>query len=63
MFILCGNMVRCFIDGQTPQNERMRIFQNFVYNPLVNTIFISKVNIFSDLFACSTSQCYRPCAH
>ncbi|XP_065905052.1 general transcription and DNA repair factor IIH helicase/translocase subunit XPB-like isoform X2 [Dysidea avara] len=34
---------RCFIDGQTPQNERMRIFQNFVYNPLVNTIFISKV--------------------
>ena len=37
---------RPFIDGQTPQNERMRIFQNFVYNPMVNTIFISKVTVF-----------------
>ena len=26
----------------------MRIFQNFVYNPLVNTIFISKVNTLYD---------------
>ena len=43
--ILCTMAVatRPFIDGQTPQNERMRIFQNFVYNPMVNTIFISKV--------------------
>ena len=38
-------MDRPFIDGQTPQNERMRIFQNFVYNPMVNTIFISKVKL------------------
>ena len=39
---------RPFIDGQTPQNERMRIFKNFVSNPMVNTIFISKVR-FSDI--------------
>ena len=38
---------RPFIDGQTPQNERMRIFQNFVYNPMVNTIFISKVTLYN----------------
>ena len=38
-------VLRPFIDGQTPQNERMRIFQNFVYNPMVNTIFISKVRL------------------
>ena len=35
--------LRHFIDGQTAQNERMQILQNFVHNPNINTIFISKV--------------------
>ena len=35
---------RYFIDGQTPQKERMQILRNFRHNPQVNTIFISKVN-------------------
>ncbi|WBW72238.1 transcription factor TFIIH complex DNA helicase (ERCC3) subunit Ptr8-like [Schizosaccharomyces osmophilus] len=32
-----------FIYGGTPQLERMRILENFQYNELVNTIFLSKV--------------------
>ncbi|XP_015774943.1 PREDICTED: TFIIH basal transcription factor complex helicase XPB subunit-like [Acropora digitifera] len=32
-----------FIYGPTSQGERMQILQNFQHNPLVNTIFISKV--------------------
>ncbi|KAL1920170.1 uncharacterized protein VTP21DRAFT_1316 [Calcarisporiella thermophila] len=32
-----------FIHGGTPQQERLRILQNFQYNPVVNTIFLSKV--------------------
>ncbi|KAL2315294.1 General transcription and DNA repair factor IIH helicase subunit XPB [Schizosaccharomyces pombe] len=32
-----------FIYGGTPQQERMRILENFQYNELVNTIFLSKV--------------------
>merc|ERR1712019_164156 len=32
-----------FIYGPTSQGERLHIIQNFVHNPLVNTIFISKV--------------------
>ncbi|XP_022662126.1 DNA excision repair protein haywire-like isoform X2 [Varroa destructor] len=32
-----------FIFGPTSQAERMQILQNFKYNPLVNTIFVSKV--------------------
>ncbi|KAI9323698.1 P-loop containing nucleoside triphosphate hydrolase protein [Dichotomocladium elegans] len=32
-----------YIYGGTGQQERMRILQNFQYNPLVNTIFLSKV--------------------
>lgn len=34
---------RPFIYGPTSQGERMQILQNFQHNPLVNTIFISKV--------------------
>ena len=34
---------RPFIYGPTHQSERMQILQNFQHNPLVNTIFISKV--------------------
>ena len=34
---------RPFIYGPTHQGERMQILQNFQHNPLVNTIFISKV--------------------
>ncbi|KAG0146359.1 hypothetical protein CROQUDRAFT_702780 [Cronartium quercuum f. sp. fusiforme G11] len=34
---------KLFIHGGTPQVERMRILQNFQHNPLVNTIFLSKV--------------------
>ena len=37
---------RPFIDGQTAQNERMQVLQNFVHNPNINTIFISKVTLF-----------------
>lgn len=32
-----------FIDGSTPQQERMKILKNFQYNDEVNTIFLSKV--------------------
>ncbi|CAN3353905.1 general transcription and DNA repair factor IIH helicase/translocase subunit XPB/Ssl2p [Diutina catenulata] len=32
-----------FIYGSTPQQERMRILQNFQHNDQVNTIFLSKV--------------------
>ncbi|XP_003742781.1 general transcription and DNA repair factor IIH helicase subunit XPB [Galendromus occidentalis] len=32
-----------FIFGPTSQAERMQILQNFKYNPMVNTIFVSKV--------------------
>ncbi|VDK79941.1 unnamed protein product [Litomosoides sigmodontis] len=32
-----------FLYGETGQNERMKILQNFQYNPKVNTIFVSKV--------------------
>ncbi|UZJ52759.1 hypothetical protein CBS101457_002079 [Exobasidium rhododendri] len=32
-----------FIDGQIAQQERMRILNHFQHNPLVNTIFLSKV--------------------
>lgn len=34
---------RHFIYGATPQQERMRILENFRYNELVNTIFLSSV--------------------
>lgn len=34
-----------YIYGGTGQQERMRILQNFQYNPAVNTIFLSKVGI------------------
>lgn len=32
-----------YIHGGTPQTERMRILQHFQHNPLINTIFLSKV--------------------
>lgn len=32
-----------YIDGQISQQERMRILNHFQHNPLVNTIFLSKV--------------------
>lgn len=43
--IILVNVVvfRPFIYGPTHQSERMQILQNFQHNPLVNTIFISKV--------------------
>ncbi|KAF1954074.1 TFIIH basal transcription factor complex helicase-like protein XPB subunit [Byssothecium circinans] len=34
---------KAFIYGDTPQNERMRILENFQHNPDVNTIFLSKI--------------------
>ncbi|GAA6058537.1 hypothetical protein JCM10212_006976 [Sporobolomyces blumeae] len=34
---------KLYIHGGTPQVERMRILQNFQHNPIVNTIFLSKV--------------------
>ncbi|VDD92592.1 unnamed protein product [Enterobius vermicularis] len=36
-------MNKPFLYGETGQTERMRILQNFQYNPKVNTIFVSKV--------------------
>ncbi|MCP9257535.1 DNA excision repair protein haywire [Dirofilaria immitis] len=36
-------MDKPFLYGETGQNERMKILQNFQYNPKVNTIFVSKV--------------------
>merc|ERR1712121_627504 len=36
-------MNKPFIYGPTGQTERMQILQNFVHNPKVNTIFVSKV--------------------
>lgn len=34
---------KCFIYGGTPQNERLRILENFQLNDQVNTIFLSKI--------------------
>src|SRR5690606_26097251 len=34
---------KAYIYGGTPQNERMRILENFQYNEKVNTIFLSKI--------------------
>ncbi|PVI05490.1 DNA repair helicase rad25 [Periconia macrospinosa] len=34
---------KAYIYGGTPQNERMRILENFQHNPEVNTIFLSKI--------------------
>ena len=34
---------KAFIYGGTPQNERMRILENFQHNEQVNTIFLSKI--------------------
>ncbi|CAD5231159.1 unnamed protein product [Bursaphelenchus okinawaensis] len=34
---------RPFLFGDTSQNERMKILQNFQYNPKVSTMFVSKV--------------------
>ncbi|CDW57009.1 DNA excision repair protein haywire [Trichuris trichiura] len=36
-------MEKPFLYGETSQNERMQILQNFQYNPKVNAIFVSKV--------------------
>ncbi|VDN60863.1 unnamed protein product [Dracunculus medinensis] len=36
-------MDKPFLYGETGQNERMKILQNFQFNPKVNTIFVSKV--------------------
>nr|CAB3243291.1 TFIIH basal transcription factor complex helicase XPB subunit-like [Phallusia mammillata] len=36
-------MGKPYIYGPTSQNERLHILQNFIHNPKVNTIFISKV--------------------
>lgn len=36
-------MDKPFLYGETGQNERMKILQNFQFNPRVNTIFVSKV--------------------
>lgn len=36
-------LVKPWIDGSTPQSERMRVLNHFQHNPSVNTIFLSKV--------------------
>jgi DNA excision repair protein ERCC-3 len=35
---------KLYICGSTNQVERLRILQNFQHNPIVNTIFLSKVS-------------------
>ncbi|KAJ4329242.1 DNA repair helicase RAD25 [Fusarium piperis] len=34
---------KAFIYGETPQEERMKILENFQRNPLINTLFLSKI--------------------
>lgn len=34
---------KAFIYGETSQEERIRILENFQHNPLVNTLFLSKI--------------------
>jgi DNA excision repair protein ERCC-3 len=34
---------KAYIYGATPQAERLRILENFQHNPMVNTIFLSKI--------------------
>ncbi|KAF2125453.1 DNA repair helicase rad25 [Dothidotthia symphoricarpi CBS 119687] len=34
---------KAFIYGATPQSERLKILENFQHNPLINTIFLSKI--------------------
>jgi len=38
-------MGKPYIYGPTTQGERLQILQNFIHNPKVNTIFISKVSV------------------
>ena len=40
---------RPYLYGPTSQNERLHILQNFVHNPKVNTIFVSKVSCCFDI--------------
>ncbi|KRY78042.1 DNA excision repair protein haywire [Trichinella pseudospiralis] len=44
-------MERPFLYGETSQNERMQILQNFQFNPRVNTIFVSKANVLIQISA------------
>ncbi|XP_003381698.1 DNA excision repair protein haywire [Trichinella spiralis] len=44
-------MERPFLYGDTSQNERMQILQNFQFNPRVNTIFVSKANVLIQISA------------
>ena len=37
------SMARPYIYGDTPQAERMKVLENFQYNPLINTLFLSKI--------------------
>ena len=64
--LACGTLLwssfsffRPFIYGPTHQGERMQILQNFQHNPLVNTIFISKVRriLFSDFLRSKIWKC------
>ncbi|KAG9240778.1 P-loop containing nucleoside triphosphate hydrolase protein [Calycina marina] len=34
---------KAYIYGETPQNERIRILENFQYNDQINTLFLSKI--------------------
>ncbi len=49
VFVLFSCPFRPFICGQTTQQERMNVLQNFIHNPCVQTIFISKVRITNEL--------------
>jgi len=56
---------RPFIYGPTHQSERMQILQNFQHNPLVNTIFISKVrqNYLFSLVHWNEAEIYGKLSH
>lgn len=43
-------MRKPYLFGETSQAERMKILQNFQFNPKVNTIFVSKVYLIPKCF-------------
>ena len=42
-------MSKPYLYGETSQQERIKILQNFQFNPKINTIFVSKVGFIENL--------------
>ena len=51
-----------YLYGPTSQGERLQILQNFVHNPKVNTIFVSKVSGGTKPI-CTSSMASMPSGH